>query len=147
LFTHVVEDTNYFDFLLDLGLFATAQQFSFTRYQLDELFQLLAKYIYDQYHSHYEMVLFLLKQDYLLHFKNRPKIWWDNRLPKQVKHQLIESHFRYMPNELITKDDLYRYGHFEIYYDTCFVILYHPNKFQSFYFPVFHHLKEESYES
>ena len=82
------------------------------------------------------MVLFLLKQDYLLHFRLRPKIWWEHRLPKQIKNHIIETHYASMPSNLISKDDLYRYGHFELFEESCFVVLYHPSKFLHFMFPI-----------
>lgn len=137
IFNNIILSNNYFDFFLDFGLFLQNQSFLFSRYQLDELFYYASKYIYNQYPNHYELVLFLLKQDYLLHFRLRPKIWWEHRLPKQIKNHLIETHYTDMPSNQVSKDDLYRYGHFELYGELCFVVLYHPTKFQHFTFSIY----------
>jgi len=134
LWTSLVLNKAYFEFFLQLGLYLKEQHFNLNRYQLDELFEIFYKFIYINYPDQSSELLFYLKQDYLKYFKNRPKIWWKMDLKKPIKNTIIQKYYSLMPVDGLTTDDLYHYSHIECWNELCFVIVYKPEKHQSFTF-------------
>lgn len=111
-----------FETFYDFAIHLQNNNISLFRYQLHELFQ----YIYDFLKTlplvDKDFILFLLKQDYLTFFTNRPKIWWDkeNNADRNAIYQILHDTFTE------SLDTLFRYAHFEIYQKQIFIIVYEP---------------------
>lgn len=112
-----------FDFFHSFGVYLQEHRITLMRYQIHDLFIYLYDYLLTLPNISSSYVLFLLKQDYLSNFKNRPKIWWEREKSKQREE--IFTHLQ--TNHHISLDILYRYAHIESYQNQYFVIVYQPN--------------------
>lgn len=112
----------------EFALYLQRKNISLFRYQLHELFQYLFDFLVSLPNVNHAFLLFLLKQDYLTFFKNRPKIWWEkeNRTDRNAIYQTLHETY----NESL--DTLFRYAHFETYLDQSFIIIYEPNHIRTY---------------
>jgi len=106
-----------FDFFYGLGKLFLEKNQSFHRYQLTDIFQILEifvnhnKYIYD------------IRYDYLKYHKIKPKIYWNNLVPKnKIIRKFHESHSNY------NIDSLYKYSVVISDYSGYILAIYYPNK-------------------
>lgn len=117
---------SFFQFCLDFNrYFSTAH--NWLQYNLDDLFKAMFSFIKTK-QENTEEILFLMKMDYLTHFKIKPKIWWQQQAKTQ-KNSLLETiypHFlTYLP-----KEDIRKYGIIETFENQLFFIYYKQNDFQ-----------------
>jgi len=71
-----------------------------------------------------EKLLYIIKQDYLLKDKIKPKIWWDNDISKQERNLIYEKFIQKYNN--LNLEILYRYSKLEKYLDEYFLVTYKP---------------------
>lgn len=115
-----------FRFFMEYGDYYSSN-FSWINYHLDDLFLRLYNYLKMINFDNLEYILFLMKYDYLSHYKIKPKIWWE----KQDKKKKIEIINFLKDNYLInySLDDLYRYLFVEKYIDSYILVFYKPNNY------------------
>ena len=79
------------------------------KYQFDELtryfYQSLSKLVLDK-----DMLLFVIKEDYLTRLKIKPKIWWSPGITREERKEIYEE-FSSLYNLSVL--ELYKYGHLE----------------------------------
>jgi len=86
LFQHAFETP--FDFFQSFGDYWEEQGWSRIGHQLEDLFTRLHSFLAEKQVPHLEHALSLMKFDYLLTHKHRPrKLWWDDLLDKQELKQ------------------------------------------------------------
>lgn len=140
LFTLTIKyliEKHYFDsyhLFLNIGLYFLNQNINTKRYQIHDLFIGVYDFIKTIPNANHDKILFLLKQDYLSHFKIRPKIWWPKNISNEEKLQAFEKLLSINSN--LNIDLLYRYCRVEIYHNEVFAILYLPEKIESFNFTI-----------
>lgn len=93
----------------------------FSKLQFDEITRSLYESLLDTV-SDQEMLLFIIKQDYLLKTKMRPKIWWPTTITRwernYIYQRLVETYSD------LTLDTLYRYGQLEKNKNNYFLVHY-----------------------
>lgn len=117
-----------FETFLAFALYLKTKDISLFRYQLHELFQHIYEFLIILPNVDSAYLLFLLKQDYLTFFKNRPKIWWEKEdsTNRNAIYQTIHETYAE------SLDTLFRYAHFETYLDQSFIIIYEPNHVRTY---------------
>lgn len=103
-----------FDFFYRLSCFYEAKGYKRIGYQLYDLFKCLNEFTNNQYFD-------LLLQDYLTHYKTRPKRWYDTTLNQEERKKVIEQ---LVLKKLYTQDTLYRYAYIEKLKDSYLVAIY-----------------------
>ena len=100
-------------------------------------FELFSFQLYDLYLHFYEFtitkginLLDQLKQDYLTHFKIKPKRWWNtiSTKEKKVLIELISNNQDFMLKHSLTKDLLYHYSYIEILDNKDLLIIIYNGK-------------------
>lgn len=95
------------------------------KYQFDVitnlLYQALADIVDDK-----EYFLSLIKQDYLLKFCNRPKLFWKQTITREERNEVYKKFIQ--KYEFLSIEDLYRYAQLEKYNSKYFLITYKPTK-------------------
>lgn len=114
-------ESSAFNFFLSFGK-AYEEKYSWLNYNLDDLFVRLYDYLQSLNYPNLDYILFLMKFDYLSHFKVRPKIWWP-KLDKKIKNEIIKK-INY-PQEI-----LYKYSLIEIYQNQYLIAIYKDNNLQ-----------------
>ena len=71
-----------------------------------------------------EKLLYLIKQDYLLKDKIKPKIWWKSNIDKKEKADIFHRFILHYPE--LNLNILYRYSQLERYQNQYFLAVYHP---------------------
>lgn len=117
---------NPYQLFLAIGLHFINKNIDYKRCQIHDLFIGVYDYLENTYPSKSEQLLFLLKQDYLKHFKIRPKIWWKSSTSKEEKLQVFQKLLSI--DEGLTLDILYRYCRIETFKDQAFAVLYLQDK-------------------
>ena len=120
-----------FSFFMNYGLFYD-KRYKWIDYQLYDLFIRLYNYLKYIKFPNLEKILFLMKQDYLIHSKVKPKIWWE-KLDKKKRTGLIEL---VLEKKLLeyNKNIIYKYSIIEVYKDQIFIILYLPKNTEYYIF-------------
>jgi len=113
-----------FDFFLDLYCFLEEKEFDPHRYQLHDLFLLFHEFIQSNHPSEVYSIFSMLKKDYLIYHKIKPKIWWASEF--ENKNQILRNIHEMHPDYPI--DDYYKYGVITRYFDKILLILYFPNQ-------------------
>ncbi|HOA63671.1 MAG TPA: radical SAM protein [Bacilli bacterium] len=134
---HYLVTNNYYqpyDFFFEVGVYFINNNLNSLTYQLHELFLNVYNFLKTNPNLDSDYILFLLKQDYLSHFKIRPKIWWDNPLTPQEKKYVFQKMTVLYPH--LNMDMLYRYCRIEKYQNQYYAILYLPNKVESYCFTI-----------
>ena len=93
--------------------------------QLDEV----AKSLYDSLKdtiNNKELLLFIIKQDYLFKFNMRPKIFWDQDITRKERNEVYQIYLKEFTH--LNIDNLYRYSHLEKYGNNYFLVTYKPIK-------------------
>ena len=126
----MVHQSNPFDFFLNLSLFYKENNLSHKKYQLYDLFINLRSYL------EYINILDaetddLLKLDYLLYNKIKPKVYWENEFKKQD----IIREFQQI-NQEYNLDSLYKYSLVTKYKDGYLFVMYFPDKKEVIYWNV-----------
>ena len=133
-----------FKFMQEFGWYWDAR-YEWIRYQLPDLFTRLRDFLISISFDEMQTVLSYMKIDYLTNSKIKPKIWWDDRLGKKERNDLIhamleqENQLTDLMAELsLTKNDLFKYSVLEqVYVDATLMpstkchylfVLYLPNK-------------------
>ncbi|MGD9761780.1 MAG: DUF4080 domain-containing protein [Candidatus Izemoplasmatales bacterium] len=125
---HIMSNqSNPFDFFLNLSSFYKEKELSHTKYQLYDLFINLRSYL------NYLNILDvetedLLKLDYLLYNKVKPKVYWENDFKKQD----IIRDFQ-QTNQEFNLDNLYKYSLVTKYKDGYLLVIYFPDKKEVIY--------------
>ena len=117
-------NTSAFNFFLAFGKFYEAS-FSWTNYNVHDLFIRLLSYLKSINYFNYDYVFFLMKYDYLSYFKIKPKIWWQ-RIPKSKRNKLIEELHNNSLSEY-SLEDLYRNSIIEPFNDSYLIAIYKHN--------------------
>lgn len=115
--------TSYFHFFLAFGQYYD-EHYSWLNYNLDDLFIRLYQYLTIVNYSNCDYILFLMKQDYLRHFKLRPKIWWE-KLDKKTRNNVIK---KIKQIDSYSLDDLYKYVLIEEYNDQYLIAIFKAGK-------------------
>ncbi|KMK76914.1 B12-binding domain-containing radical SAM protein [Alkalihalobacillus pseudalcaliphilus] len=90
LVTHVFETP--FDFFQQFGAFWDQQGWSRIGHQLEDLFTRLHVFLKEQEVVHLDVILSLMKYDYLRNQKQKPrKQWWQDKNDKAAKRQIINQ--------------------------------------------------------
>ena len=89
-------------------------------YQFDEITKGMYEFLSKKIKSNKEL-LFIIKEDYLLKNKIKPKLWWDKDISREERSE-VYSHFKNKFN--LNIDDLYRYGQLEKYNDNYLLVNY-----------------------
>ena len=116
--------TSPFSFFLDFGKYYQAN-FSWYNYNLDDLFTRLFNYLKVIKHPSLDDYLFIMKYDYLNHFKIKPKIWWQRPI-KQKRSEMINYIFSHNLSSY-SLEDLYRYSLIEKYNNSYLIAIYKGN--------------------
>lgn len=114
-----------FNLFLDYGEFYQ-KNFSWTNYNLDDLFYRLYLFLKEKNYPDLNYLLFMMKYDYLSYFTIRPKIWWQKPI-KKVKNKYITDLISQGYNEY-SLEDLYRYSVIEEYDGNYLIVIYKANK-------------------
>lgn len=125
---HIMSNqSNPFDFFLNLSSFYKEKELSHTKYQLYDLFINLRSYL-----KHLNILDIetedLLKLDYLLYNKVKPKVYWENDFKKQD----IIRNFQ-QTNQEFNLDNLYKYSLVTKYKDGYLLVIYFPDKKEVIY--------------
>lgn len=89
LITH--EFASPFDFFQEFGDYWEERGWNRIGHQLEDLFKRLLQFLESRETKHMEIVLGLMKLDYLKGFKNKPRaIWWERSLDKAASSRLIQ---------------------------------------------------------
>ena len=105
-----------FKFMQQFGVYWN-DRYEWIRYQLPDLFTRLTDFLNHISFNEMQTVLSYMKIDYLTNSKIKPKIWWDDRLSKKERndiiHQLLEtdnSLTQLMTQLNLHSNDLFKYG-------------------------------------
>ena len=121
-------DHNFYYFLLDLSNYLMNEKFDFHKYQLYDLYYYF--YLFMQRFNDEEL-LFLIKKDYLLNNKTKPKRWWGK---EKLDEEMIKCILAHIDNKTI--DDIYRYSIVIKNKKHLFIIFYQNYQPQHFEFDV-----------
>ncbi|MBC8081385.1 MAG: B12-binding domain-containing radical SAM protein [Gorillibacterium sp.] len=92
-----------FDFFQELGDYTESQGWAKTGYQLEDLFSRLHTFLINRHMPNFHVVEGLLKLDYFLNHKYKPrKIWWDFSLSKSEHSDLVRYAAEY-PDHFISR--------------------------------------------
>ncbi|WP_100399697.1 B12-binding domain-containing radical SAM protein [Bacillus sp. FJAT-44742] len=81
-----------FDFFQDFGDYWEKQGWSRIGHQLEDLFLRLHEFLLDIDTEHLSVIEGLMKYDYFLHQKHKPrKVWWEHSLSKKEHSSLLKS--------------------------------------------------------
>lgn len=116
-------ELSIFHFFTNLFLYCKRVGFVFHRYQLSDVFQVLNDYLCKTNPSLHDLVLPLMKHDYLSYHKIKPKIWWkeDKLERREVFRTFLEKNHDYK------LDTLYKYGILATYGDLFLLAIYMPD--------------------
>lgn len=78
-----------FAFMQQFGAY-WEKRYSWIKYQLSDLFIRLYDYLESISYEELQTVLSYMKLDYLVQSKIKPKIWWEDRLNKQERRQIVD---------------------------------------------------------
>lgn len=99
----------------------------FSKLQYDEITRLLYESIVliagEKENFCKEKLLFLIKQDYLMKNKIKPKIWWNTDITRKERSLIFDMFIKAYPS--LTKDILYKYSRLEKYKNEYFLITYY----------------------
>src|SRR5690606_15396160 len=95
------------------------------KYQFDEIASILYNSLKEDLEDS-EYFLWLIKQDYLLKFNIRPKIFWRQTITREERSEIYNKFINKYPNLII--NDLYNYAQLEKYKDSYFLVMYKPIK-------------------
>ncbi|MFC7371734.1 B12-binding domain-containing radical SAM protein [Fictibacillus iocasae] len=99
-----------FDFFQQFGAYWEEKGWSRIGHQLEDLFTRLYSFLSEHHLEHLQTAEALMKYDYLLHQKYKPrKAWWPAALSKEETGRI----FRYVteqPDSGLTEKDLYKHG-------------------------------------
>ena len=70
-------------------------------------------------------LLFILKQDYLLKNKIKPKIWWERNITREER---LEVYKNFSDEFDLNNEQLFRYGHLEKLGSNYFLVNYKTNE-------------------
>ncbi len=138
-----------FAFMQDFGAFWESR-YPWINYQLSDLYTRLYDYLIATDFPHLKTVLSYMKVDYLTQSKIKPKIWWEDRLHKQERRQIVNHLAEHSPTMMtllnthqITLPDIFKYAVVEPIYlneqlipvnDLHYlIVVYTPNKPTSYY--------------
>ena len=133
-----------FAFMQQFGAY-WEERYSWIKYQLTDLFTRLYDYLEVTSFEDLQTVLSYMKLDYLTQSKIKPKIWWEDRLDKQERRQIVTQlaqHSEQMTNLLnqykLNLNDIFKYAMIEPVYLTedllkttklhYLIVIYLPNK-------------------
>lgn len=85
-----------FAFMQDFGAFWESR-YPWINYQLSDLYTRLYDYLIAIDFPHLKTVLSYMKVDYLTQSKIKPKIWWEDRLHKQERRQIVNHLAEHSP--------------------------------------------------
>jgi hypothetical protein len=111
-----------FRFLLELGEFWEKSGALFNRYQLLDVFERFHEFIEQKYPEISSETFSLLKLDYLLYHRLKPKIWW-TRVPN--KNVIIREFSE--TNQSYQLDELYKHAVVTTYQDHHLIVIYKDN--------------------
>lgn len=97
------DEVSAFDFFYRLSCFYQTHGYQMLGYQLFDLFKCLNEFTEGKYFD-------LLLQDYLKHYKTRPKRWYEPTMSQQERQTVIAC---LVEKQLYTQDLLYRYAYLE----------------------------------
>ncbi len=97
------DEVSAFDFFYRLSCFYQTHGYQTLGYQLFDLFKCLNEFTEDKYFD-------LLLQDYLKHYKTRPKRWYEPTMSQSERQTVIAC---LVEKQLYTQDLLYRYAYIE----------------------------------
>ena len=119
-----------FDVLLDIitkmELIKPINEFQFDELT-KEFYNVIKEYVKNK-----EELLFILKQDYLLKNKIKPKIWWERNIKREER---LEMYNLFASNFNLNQEELFRYGHLEKLGKNYFLVNYKTGEY--------YHLKKE----
>ena len=133
-----------FAFMQQFGAYWEGR-YSWIKYQLTDLFTRLYDYLEVTSFEDLQTVLSYMKLDYLTQSKIKPKIWWEDRLDKQDRRQIVThlaQHSEQMTSLLnqykLNLNDIFKYAMIEPVYLTedllktpklhYLIVIYLPNK-------------------
>ncbi len=133
-----------FAFMQQFGAY-WEERYPWIKYQLNDLFERLYKYLDSISLEHLQIVLSYMKVDYLTQSKIKPKIWWEERLHKQERRQIVnrlaeksKSMIHLLEHHQINLPDIFKYAVVEpIYLNEdleptdklhYLIVIYLPNK-------------------
>lgn len=120
-----------FDVLLDI-ITKMEKIKPINEFQFDELAKEFYNVIKD-YVKNKDELLFLLKQDYLLKNKIKPKIWWERNIKREER---LEIYNLFAQNFDLNIEELFRYGHLEKLGKNYFLVNYKTHEY-------YHYKKEK----
>ncbi len=112
--------------LLSFGLYYQ-ERYDWFNYQLDDLFKRLADYKNDS------ILTELLVYDYLKFHKFKPKRWWNNKLTKQEKNNVLRKFSQ--TNSDYNLNDLYKYATVEKV-NQYLIAVYKPNNIKIYKYKI-----------
>ena len=132
-----------FAFMQQFGAY-WENRYSWIKYQLSDLFIRLYDYLESISYEELQTVLSYMKLDYLAQSKIKPKIWWEDRLNKQERRQIVnrlaeksEKLIDLLKHHQINLPDMFKYAVVEpIYLDETLkptdelhylIVVYLPN--------------------
>ena len=132
-----------FAFMQQFGAY-WENRYSWIKYQLSDLFIRLYDYLESISYEELQTVLSYMKLDYLAQSKIKPKIWWEDRLNKQERRQIVnrlaeksEKMIDLLKHHQINLPDMFKYAVVEpIYLDETLeptdelhylIVVYLPN--------------------
>lgn len=138
-----------FDFMYRFGAYWEAR-YPWIRYQLSDLFIRLYEFLGSINFEHLPTVLSYMKVDYLAQSKIKPKIWWQERLNKSERRQIInelaessEDMIELLNHHKINLPDIFKYAVLEpVYLDAnlkpstqkhYLIVIYLPNQPTQYY--------------
>lgn len=138
-----------FAFMQQFGAYWEAR-YPWIKYQLGDLFTRLYDYLESLSLDNLPIILSYMKLDYLTQSKIKPKIWWEDRLDKKERRQIInelaeksQKMIEILTHHQIPLTDIFKYGVIEpIYLNESLqpteklhylVIIYLPNEPTQYY--------------
>ncbi|CAM3666118.1 B12-binding domain-containing radical SAM protein [Marinicrinis lubricantis] len=86
------EFSSPFDFFQEFGDFWESRGWQRIGHQLEDLFTRLEQFLTSRRTNHFEGIRGLMKLDYFMNHKYKPrKVWWEERLDKQKHSELLRS--------------------------------------------------------
>jgi len=116
LLNYLLKRKDPYDFFYEIGKFYHLNNYSFKDYQIEDVYQRLFSFLEDK------DAIFLLKKDYLNRSKIKPKIFWENTIPKNEKLVIFEKIA--LQNNL-SINTLYKHSIIINDHKTYYVVLYH----------------------
>lgn len=138
-----------FDFMYQFGAY-WEERYPWIRYQLSDLFMRLYDFLVSIDYKNLQTILSYMKLDYLTQSKIKPKIWWEDRLNKTERRQIInelaessKEMIELLNRHEINLPDIFKYAVLEpIYLDSdlkpstekhYLIVVYLPNQPTHYY--------------